>query len=137
MNVGFYTTIIRKNRGVRYLTGPFDLPPTQQMIDAARDRAIDYDQMTHFDYFGSARVESPNDLPQGIFNDPHDRPCASVGLSSYRYQGPFGWIMIGAASVADALKEAARSTDAPITPERLWRWSQASGRYVPGILPGI
>lgn len=53
----------------------------------------------------------------------HDRPLAVPGLTSYRYRGRFGWIMIGARDTADALREAARSTDDTITPERLEIWS--------------
>ena len=41
----------------------------------------------------------------------HDSPLAVQGLTSYRYKGRFGWIMIGAKNHADALKEAARSTN--------------------------
>ena len=40
---------------------------------------------------------------------PHERPCASPGLLSYRYRGRYGWIMIGARDDADALNEATRS----------------------------
>jgi len=58
-----------------------------------------------------------------------DRPLAAHGLKSYRYRGPYGWIMIGATGWADALKEAARSTHAPIEPERLQRWDGTA--YVP------
>lgn len=52
-----------------------------------------------------------------------ERPCAAAGLESFRYRGPFGWIMIGAKDTADALKEAARSTDAAIEPGKLERWN--------------
>lgn len=38
-----------------------------------------------------------------------DRPLAIKGLTSYRYRGSFGWIMIGARNDADALREAKRS----------------------------
>lgn len=65
--------------------------------------------------------------------DSHDRPCASQGLASYRYRGTFGWIMIGARDDDDALREATRSTDAPITRARLQVWS--GGAYEPVDLP--
>ena len=39
-------------------------------------------------------------------------PMAAAGLDSYRYQGPYGAIMIGARDTADALNEAKRSLDA-------------------------
>lgn len=38
-----------------------------------------------------------------------DRPLAAPGLISYRYRGPFGWVMIGAKNHSDALREAGRS----------------------------
>ena len=38
-----------------------------------------------------------------------EKPCAMPGLTSYRYAGYSGWIMIGAKDHADALREATRS----------------------------
>ncbi len=58
-----------------------------------------------------------------------DKPCAAIGLISYRYRGRFSWIMIGARDHADALREAARSTADPIVPDRLQVWS--GNQYVP------
>lgn len=58
----------------------------------------------------------------------HDRPCAAPPLDSYRYRGPYGWIMVGAFNNADALREVARSTDAPIDPQLLQKWDGA--KYV-------
>jgi hypothetical protein len=52
----------------------------------------------------------------------YDRPCADHGLTSYRYRGRYGWIMIGATDHADALREAGRSTD-DITPDKLEIWN--------------
>jgi hypothetical protein len=52
-----------------------------------------------------------------------DNPCAAQGLTSYRYAGPYGWIMIGAVDGADALREAGRSISAPIDPAKLQRWN--------------
>jgi len=60
----------------------------------------------------------------------HERPCAAPGLISYRYRGRFGWIMIGARDDDDALREAARSTDDPITLNNLECWSATAARYV-------
>lgn len=41
-----------------------------------------------------------------------DRPLAWAGLTSYRYPSRYGgWIMIGARSNADALREAERSME--------------------------
>lgn len=58
----------------------------------------------------------------------HDKPCAAPGLTSYRYRGAFGWVMIGARNDADALSEARRSVDSA-TADRLEIWDGA--RYVP------
>jgi len=51
------------------------------------------------------------------------KPCAAPGLTSYRYRGRYGWVMIGATDTADALREAARSIDGPATLEHLERWN--------------
>ena len=40
-----------------------------------------------------------------------DRPLAAHGWISYRAKSPYGWIMIGAANDAGALKEARRSNE--------------------------
>lgn len=58
----------------------------------------------------------------------HNKPLAVPGLSSYRYKGPYGWIMIGARDDEDALREAGRSTAAPV-PENLQAWN--GSEYVP------
>ncbi len=51
-----------------------------------------------------------------------NRPCASYGLTSYRYKGRYGWIMIGATDTKGALSEAKRSTD-NVTIDNLQVWS--------------
>lgn len=38
-----------------------------------------------------------------------EKPLAAPGFTSYRYQGNYGWIMIGAKDDAGALNEAGRS----------------------------
>jgi len=53
----------------------------------------------------------------------HDRPLAVDGLTSYRYKGRYGWIMIGAKNEADALREAARNTTEPIHILNLQVWN--------------
>lgn len=53
----------------------------------------------------------------------YDRPMAAPGLTSYRYQGTYGWIMIGATDHEDALREAKRSTGTPTVLEKLQIWS--------------
>lgn len=52
----------------------------------------------------------------------HDKPLAIGGLTSYRYKGRYGWIMIGAHNIEDALREAGRSTNQPIDPAMLEVW---------------
>jgi hypothetical protein len=53
-----------------------------------------------------------------------DKPLAAHGLTSYRYAGNYGWIMIGATDHADALKQAQRSMrhDTP-TIDKLQVWN--------------
>lgn len=61
-----------------------------------------------------------------------DRPLAVKGLTSYRYRGPFGWIMIGANGDKDALREAARSLSYARTKpvkKHLEVWSERFCRY--------
>ncbi len=43
----------------------------------------------------------------------HDKPLASKGLTSYRLKMPHGYVMIGANSHAEAMREAGRSVDRP------------------------
>jgi hypothetical protein len=60
----------------------------------------------------------------------HDRPCAAPGYVSYRYRGPFGWIMIGARDNLEALKEASRSLDYGfVDPSRMEIWN--GEKYIP------
>jgi hypothetical protein len=63
-----------------------------------------------------------------------DKPCAAYGLTSYRYAGRYGWIMIGAKDDADALREAARSTD-NVSPEKLQVWNGAGYVEIYSHLP--
>ena len=60
----------------------------------------------------------------------YDRPCAAAGLTSYRYRGRYGWVMIGARDDHDAMREAARSTS-PVAYEFLDRWyaGETGGEY--------
>ena len=51
-----------------------------------------------------------------------DRPMAAHGLTSYRYRGRYGWIMIGARNTNNALSEAKRSTD-NVTRSNLQVWN--------------
>ena len=53
-----------------------------------------------------------------------DKPMAAHGLTSYRYKGRYGWIMIGAKDDADALNEAQRSTSDKVVTENLQIWNK-------------
>ena len=61
-----------------------------------------------------------------------DRPLADKGLLSYRCQGAFGWIMIGATDDEDAMVQARRSS-AHAQREHLQKWDGAA--YVPCVMP--
>ncbi|OYW62711.1 MAG: hypothetical protein B7Z31_00125 [Rhodobacterales bacterium 12-65-15] len=54
------------------------------------------------------------------------KPLAAPGLTSYRYLGRYGWIMIGAEDKPGALREAARPTSEPINPDLLEVWDGSS-----------
>lgn len=64
-----------------------------------------------------------------------DRPMASPGLTSYRYRSGYGFVMIGARSHADAMREARRSisTPGPLDAGRLEVWDGTA--YAPVPLP--
>jgi hypothetical protein len=60
----------------------------------------------------------------------HNKPCAAHGLTSYRYSGAYGWIMIGATDHADALREAQRSMrhdTATLDKLQVWNRTQYEG----------
>lgn len=59
------------------------------------------------------------------------KPLASSGLTSFRYKGRYGWIMIGATSTEDALREARRSIEGPALIQNLDIWDDRASRYVP------
>lgn len=58
-----------------------------------------------------------------------DRPLAVAGLTSYRYTGRYGFVMIGAKNTEDALSEAARSIDGKPDIANLEIWSDTG--YIP------
>ena len=60
----------------------------------------------------------------------YNRPLSANGLTSYRYKGPYGWIMIGAHDTEGALTEAARSTDAKIECANLQIYDYEKGKYI-------
>lgn len=68
----------------------------------------------------SSRYISPDEATD-------NKPLAAAGLTSYRYRGNYGFIMIGAISASDALKEASRSTGITSTIDKLEIW--AGGKY--------
>lgn len=62
-----------------------------------------------------------------------NRPLAAPPWDAYRYRGRYGFVMIGARDPAEALTEARRSTDGPVTLDRLEKWdgtqyTEARGR---------
>lgn len=65
-------------------------------------------------------------------NDYWNRPCAAEGLLSFRYRGKYGYIMIGAKDVDDALNEAARS-NGTAHPWYLEIWNGTA--YVKAVAP--
>lgn len=59
-----------------------------------------------------------------------DKPCAAPGLTSYRYKGPFGFVMIGATSDDDAMNEAKRSlTNGTLSRNALQVWDEGERAY--------
>ena len=61
--------------------------------------------------------------------DIHNKPCAAQGLTSYRYRGTYGYIMIGASNYSDAKRQAELSTTGPINPLRMEVW--VGSKYQP------
>ena len=60
-----------------------------------------------------------------------DGPMASAGLTSYRYAGRYGPVMIGAKDDADALREASRSIEGVPDPAKLEVWCADRCAYQP------
>lgn len=73
MPAGFYCTVQRATNGqpkTGWLLGPYDDEPTARaMLPDARRLAYEADPRTHFDAFGTARLEQAGTLPQGVLND--------------------------------------------------------------------
>lgn len=62
----------------------------------------------------------------------YNRPCAGHGLTSYRYRGRYGWVMLGAANEHDALKQALRSVSSEsVSRNNLEVWDILTGSYIP------
>ena len=62
-----------------------------------------------------------------------EKPMAAEGLNSYRYQGRYGHIMIGAKDHDDALREAQRSTRDKVEHKHLESWDEKEGKYKPVV----
>ena len=62
-----------------------------------------------------------------------NRPCAAAGLTSFRYKGRYGFVMLGATSTEDALREARRSVTGPATVNNLDIWDAGAARYLPVV----
>jgi len=60
-----------------------------------------------------------------------ERPCAAAGLTSYRYAGRYGHIMIGAVNSLDALVQADHSLGkaGAATIDRLEIWDPQTWQY--------
>lgn len=58
-----------------------------------------------------------------------NKPCAAQGLTSYRYRGQYGFIMIGAVNYSDAKRQAELSTNNPIVASRMEVW--VGDKYIP------
>lgn len=57
-------------------------------------------------------------------NQMHNMPLASVGYTSYRCKGRYGWIMIGAKDNNDAMQQARRTDpNADILDLEIWNGS--------------
>ena len=61
-------------------------------------------------------------------NEYFNKSCAVPPYTSYRYQGLYGFIMLGAMDDTGALSEAQRSTHDPVAVSRLERWD--GSKYV-------
>ncbi len=60
-----------------------------------------------------------------------DKPMAAEGLTSYRYPGRYGWVMVGAKDHLDAMCQANRSLSSEeANPELLDVWDADRGGYV-------
>ena len=59
-----------------------------------------------------------------------NKPLAMPGFISYRYRGPFGWIMASAHDTEGALREVARSRDATIDKSNLQIYDYEKKQYV-------
>ena len=62
--------------------------------------------------------------------DNSNKPMAAQGLTSYRYKGRYGFIMIGARDDKDALSEAKRSTRDAVSLENLEVWNGKKYEFV-------
>lgn len=62
-------------------------------------------------------------------SDADDRALAVWPLKSFRYASQYGWVMIGARDVTEALREADRSIHGPADPAKLQVWRDYE--YVP------
>ncbi len=60
----------------------------------------------------------------------YERPMAMKGLTSYRVMGRYGWVMIGASNIEDAMREGGRSTPNPDR-STLQVWDGDLEKYVP------
>ena len=77
----------------------------------------------------SHRARTGGAFPYGLSREHNsNRPLAAAGLTSYRYRGRWGFVMIGARDDDDALREAARSIEGEPSRDNLEVW--IGDRYV-------
>lgn len=76
-------------------------------------------------------VEKKAPVVLNSINPMSDKPLAAKPYLSFRYKGRYGWIMIGAMDVNEALREASRSMDCAATIGNLETWDEGRQRYVP------
>lgn len=109
----YYVTMIRDKR-TAWLLGPYVYHETALVnVKRARKEASEVDPFSYFDAFGTcARTAEAH--PWGVLTKAHDKPLADAGFASYRIPNPYGgFIMIGANSADEAMRDAKRSTDNP------------------------
>ena len=58
----------------------------------------------------------------------YNKPLAEAGLDSYRCKGQYGWVMIGARSIDEAMSEAKRSSNTAMH-NKLEKWNILNKQY--------
>lgn len=83
----------------------------------------------------AAKAAGRDDSVGSQGGDPAGKPMAAEGLLSYRYKGPYGFVMIGAKDVDDALRQAQSSlTAGSASIDNLQVWNGSEYIAVPTAL---